>query len=267
MTKPQRCFFAAALLCPLFFVSCTLPVVRPVPVVYPYITAREAVTALSAAQDKIIDVRGRVTLKTYDENGSLVNSVGGYLAFKNPDKARFTYIGPLGIVLFEALVNDETMILFLPQQLIAYKGSTDTPDGGRFPRGLTKMSFPRLADKICVIEHGDEKSTLYVIAGTKEGYDLSEKIVFSRADMRPLEREVYADGLVSYRVTYTAYEVTGGIAVPTEIRVEDETAGTALAIALSDVKVNTGISDDAFDATVKPPYTEKPLAAFVLPEF
>jgi outer membrane lipoprotein-sorting protein len=267
MTKPQRFFFTGALLCSLFLASCALPVTKPTPVFYPYVSADEAVTALTAAQDKIIDVRGRVTLKSYDKDGSLVDFVDGYLAFKNPDRARFTYIGPLGIVFFEALVNDETMVLFLPQQLFAYKGSTDTPEGERFSRGLAKMSFPRLADKICVIEHDNEKSTLYAIEGKKKEYALSEKIVFSRADMRPIMREGYADGLLAYRVIYTAYEVVDGIAVPVEIRIEDPASETALVIGMTDVKVNTGISDDVFDTTVKPPYTEKPLDTFVVPEF
>ena len=78
----------------------------------------------------INDIRGTVTLRTFDKNGTSINSVTGYMAFRYPDRVRFTYIGPFGIVLFEALVNETTTILFLPQQLTAYKGKTDAIANG-----------------------------------------------------------------------------------------------------------------------------------------
>jgi outer membrane lipoprotein-sorting protein len=236
----------------------------------PYISAEAAVAELEGAQNKVIDIRGQASLKTYDPEGKLVNSVSGYMAFKRPDKFRFTYVGPLGIVLFEALVNDKTMILFLPQQLTAYKGSTETPSGGPFSANLMRAPFSPLRGRIFTIEHDGDKSTLYAIAQDmtdKKGYALTEKIIFSRTDMRPLVREGYQDGLLAWRVTYKKYEVVGGIPIPSEIMIEDPSSGGSMEIGLSDAKVNTGIGEDAFDPSVKPPYTEAPLESFAPPDF
>ncbi len=272
MTKQRRLFLTVGAVFPLFLVSCALQPVRPTPlaVMAPYISADTAVAELEKAQNKVIDIRGQASLKTYDPDGKLANSVTGYMAFKRPDKFRFTYVGPLGIVLFEALVNDKTMILFLPQQLKAYKGSTETPSSGLFSANLLRAPFTRFQGRLFAIEHDGDKSTLYAIAqdkADKKEYALSEKIIFSRIDMRPLVREGYEDGLLTWRVTYKKYDVIDGIAIPSEITIEDPSSGGTMEIGLSDAKVNTGISDDVFDPSVKPPYTEAPLGSFAPPDF
>ncbi len=180
--------------------SCALPVVKPTTPLAPYIDAREAVAALTDARTAIRDVSGTVTLKTYDRTNSPTNSVTGYMAFKYPDKVRFTYIGPLGIVLFEALVNDKTTVLFLPQQLTAYKGTSDKAAESPFSPKLMAMPFRKPVGPIFVIEHTGPQSTLYSLSEKAGEYDLVEKIIFDRSTMRPLVREEYEKGLPVYRI-------------------------------------------------------------------
>ncbi len=269
MIRPRRFFlslFAAPTI--VFLASCVTGPVKPaVPLMAPYVDAREAVAALTDAAAAIDDVRGTVTLNIFDENDKPVNSVTGYMAFKYPDRVRFTYIGPFGIVLFEALVNKETTVLFLPQQLTAYKGKTDTAGGGPFSPGLMGIPFGRPAGPIFVIEHDGQDSILYSISGHEDRYSLVEKIVFDRSTMRPVLREDYDNGLVRHRITYRAYEVIDGVSVPTDVVLEDSASGSRMEITMKDCAVNTGISDEVFDTAVKAPYIEKPLETFVLPDY
>jgi outer membrane lipoprotein-sorting protein len=265
--RSTRFFLAAGIACSLALWSCALPVVKPTSVIPPYIDTNEALRLIVDAQKKVTDLKGTVTIRLYDQQHTLVNSVTGYLAMKFPDKVRFSYIGPLGFVLFEALVNDDTTILFLPQQLLAYKGKTDVPSAGPFSPSLLRAPFSKPAGDIFVIEHVGEKSILTGIAHTKDTYALSEKITIDRTNMRPIIREQYRDGLVTQRVTYTAYEVIDGILVATEITIQDIASGNELTLTLTDAKVNTGISDEPFDTTVRSPYTEHPLASFAPLEF
>jgi outer membrane lipoprotein-sorting protein len=265
--KSTRYFFAAGIICCLALWSCALPVIKPTSAIPPYIDTDEALRLIVDAQKKITDLKGTVTLRLYDQQHTLVNSVTGYLAMKFPDKVRFSYIGPLGMVLFEALVNDNTTILFLPQQLLAYKGKTDVPSAGPFSPSLLKAPFSKPAGDIFIIEHSGEKSILTGIAHTKDTYALSEKITIDRTNMRPIIREQYRDGLVIQRVTYDAYEVIDGTLLPTNITIQDLASGNELTLTLSDAQVNTGISDEPFDTTVRSPYTEHPLASFAPPEF
>jgi outer membrane lipoprotein-sorting protein len=268
MTRPTRLFLSLpAALAIVFLTSCALSAVKPTTPIPPAINAAEAVAALTDSRAAINDIRGAVTLKTFDENGKATNSVTGYMAFRYPDKVRFTYIGPFGIVLFEALVNETTTILFLPQQLTAYKGKTDTIEGGPFSPELMGIPFRKPAGPIFVIEHDGPESTLYSISKRSDRYDLVEKIIFDRSTMRPTIRESYENGLARYRITYLTYEAAGGINVPTGITIQDLTSGSRLEITLRDYKVNTGITDEVFDTTVEPPYVEKPLDSFVLPDY
>jgi outer membrane lipoprotein-sorting protein len=268
MSRPGRfCSLLPAASAIVLLMSCAMPVVKPTAPPAPYIDAREAVAALTDARTAIDDIRGTVTLKTYDETGALTNSVTGYMAFRFPDKVRFTYIGPFGMVLFEALVNENTMVLFLPQQLTAYKGATDKAGAGPFSPRLMGMAFNKPVGPIFVIEHDGPDSTLYSISEKSGEYDLIEKIVFDRSTMRPLTREGYEKGLPVYRVRYLSYESVDGISVPVDIALDDLTSGSSMGITLSDFKVNTGIADEVFNTAVEPPYAVKPLDSFVLPDY
>ncbi len=268
MNRPTRFGLSLpAALVIIFLTSCALTPVKPTTLISPYIDAREAVAALTDAHSAINDIRGAVTLKTFDKDGKPVDSVTGYMAFRYPDRVRFTYIGPFGMVLFEALVNETTTILFLPQQLTAYKGKTDTIKGGPFSAKLMGIPFSKPMGPIFVIEHDGPESTLYSISKKTDRYDLVEKIVFDRSTMRPTIREGYVNGIGQYRIAYLAYEVVEGIAVPTGIALEDLVSGSRMEITLKDCKVNTGITDEVFDTTVQPPYVEKPLDTFVLPDY
>jgi outer membrane lipoprotein-sorting protein len=268
MSRPTRFLLSLpAALVILFLASCALPAVKPTTLIPPFIDAEEAVAALTDSGSTINDIRGTVTLQTFDENGTSINSVTGYMAFRYPDRVRFTYIGPFGIVLFEALVNETTTILFLPQQLTAYKGKTDTIEGGPFSPKLMGIPFRKPAGPIFVIEHDGPESILYSISSQADRYSLVEKIIFDRLTMRPTIREDYENGRARYRITYLTYEVVEGISVPTDIALEDLASGTRMAITMRDCKVNTGITDEVFDTTVQPPYVEKPLDSFVLPDY
>ena len=265
MNRPVRFFLSLPAIA--FLVSCTLPAVKPVTLIPPYIDAAEAVAVLTDGRTAINDVRGTVTLKTFDPEGKPENSVTGYMAFKYPDKVRFTYIGPFGIVLFEALVNGTTTILFLPQQLIAYAGKTDEITKGPFSPTLIGIPFTKPAGPIFVIEHNGAESTLYSISKPTDRYSLAEKIVFDRTTMRPTVREGYENGLCRYRITYLAYDTAGEISVPTDITFEDLASGNGMEISLRDYRVNSGIDDEVFDTAVPPPYVEKPLDSFVPPDY
>jgi outer membrane lipoprotein-sorting protein len=268
MNRPAR--FVLSLTAALVFVflaSCALPAVKPTTLMPPFIEATEAVAALTDARTSINDIRGTVTLKTFDGSGKPSNSVTGYMAFRYPDKVRFTYIGPFGIVLFEALINDSTVILFLPQQLTAYKGKTGALKDGPFSPTLIGIPFRKPIGPIFFIEHNGPRSTLYSISEDTGRYSLVEKIEFDRLTMRPAVCEGYEDGLCRYRITYLAYEQSGQISVPTDITLEDLASGSRMEITLRDYVVNTGISDEVFDTAVPPPYAEKPLDSFVPPNY
>ncbi len=265
MIRPAR--FLLSLPAFLLLASCALPAARPTTLMPPLIEASEAVAALTDADTAINDIRGTVTLKTFDGTGKPANSVTGYMAFKSPDKVRFTYIGPFGIVLFEALVNGTKTILFLPQQLLAYSGKTDAIKDSPFSPSLMGTAFRKPAGPIFVIEHDGALSTLYSISEDADRHNLAEKIVFDRLTMRPAVRESYENGLGRYRITYLTYEQSGGVSVPTSITLEDLASGSRMEITIRDYIVNSGISDEVFDTAVPPPYVEKPLDSFVPPEY
>jgi len=268
MSRPRR-FLLSFLAIPavVFLASCALEAVKPTTPMPALIDAREAAAALTDAGSKLNDIRGTVTLRTFDDTGKSIDSVTGYLAFRYPDRVRFTYIGPFGIVLFEALVNETTMILFLPQQLTAYKGKTDAIANGPFSPELITRPFRRPAGPIFVIEHDGRNSTLSSIATDAGRYSLVEKIIFDRLTMLPAVREDFENGLIRYRITYLAYDTIEGVSVPTGIAIEDLASGSRMELTIGDCKVNTGITDEVFDTTVQPPYVEKPLDSFVLPDY
>jgi outer membrane lipoprotein-sorting protein len=265
MIRPARFFLSLPAI--LILVSCALPAVKPMTLMPPLIDAAEAAASLTDAHTAITDIRGTVTLKTFDTAGKPVNSVTGYMAFRYPDKVRFTYIGPFGIVLFEALVNGTTTILFLPQQLEAYAGKTDAIKGSPFSPTLMATAFRKPAGPIFVIEHDGAQSILYSISGAADRYSLVEKIVLDRLTMRPTVRETYENGVARYRITYLAYDEAGGVGVPTDITLEDLASGSRMEISIRDYVANSGISDKVFDTAVPPPYVEKPLDSFTPPEY
>lgn len=268
MIRPTRFSLSLpAALAIVFLASCALPAVKPTIVMPPFIDAHEAAAALSDSPTVINDIRGTVTLKTADENGKPVNSVTGYMAFKSPDKVRFTYIGPFGIVLFEALVNGTTMILFLPQQLEAYAGKTDDIGNAPFSPALMTIPFRKPAGPIFVIEHNGPESTLFSISGKADRYSLVEKIVFDRLTMRPSLREGYENGIGRHRITYLTYETIGGVGIPTHVTYEDLAGGSSIEIILRDCIVNSGVADEVFDTAVPAPYVTKPLDSFVPPDY
>lgn len=265
MIRPAR--FLLSLPALLFLASCALPAAKPTTLMPPLIEASEAVAALTDADTAVNDIRGTVTLKTFDGSGKPANSVTGYMAFKYPDKVRFTYIGPFGIVLFEALVNGTKTILFLPQQLLAYSGKTDAIEDSPFSPSLLGNAFRKPAGPIFVIEHDGARSIVYSISEDAGRHSLVEKIVLDRLTMRPAVRESYENGLGRYRITYLTYEQAGGVSVPTDITLEDLASGSRMEITIRDYIANSGISDEVFDTVVPPPYVEKPLDSFVPPEY
>lgn len=263
MIRPSRFFLSLPAF--LFLVSCALPAVKPTALIPPLIEAPEAVAALTDGENAVSDIRGTVTLKTFESDGKPSNSVTGYMAYRHPDKVRFTYIGPFGIVLFEALVNGPTTILFLPQQLTAYAGRTDAIKDSPFSPSLMGIAFRKPAGPVFVIEHDGPQSILYSISKTADRFELAEKIVLDRLTMRPTVRESYENGVVRYRITYTAYGRAGEVSVPSDITIEDLASGSCMEISIRDYIVNSGIGDEVFDVVVPPPYVERPLDSFVPP--
>ena len=254
--------------------SCSLPIVKPtpetLPQISPYISADEAVEALTAEHDKIENLKGFVKINTSDLEGKTTGSISGYLAFKNPDKVRFSYIGPFGITLFEVVIDGNEMVLYSPQEMTAYVGTTANKETEGFsgsenifsPQSLKTLFSKPIGEKF-LIENLANESVLYGTIETESGCEIIEKTLISRVEMRPESKERYFGGVAISRMTYLEYLDIDGISVPTIITIDDLVGGDSIKIAISNINLNGTIADDAFDTKVEGPWNVKSLDEFV----
>ncbi len=254
--------------------SCSLPIVKPTPEAFPqipsYISADEAVEALTTAHEKIETLKGFVKINTTDLEGKTTGSISGYLAFKNPDKVRFSYIGPFGITLFEVVINGDEIVLYSPQEMTAYVGKTENKEKGGIiggenvfsPQSLKNL-FSRPIGERFLIENLAQESVLYGIIETESGSEIIEKTLISRIDMRTESKEHIFDGVAISRTTYHEYIDIDGISVPTTITIDDLVGGDSIKIAMSNISLNGTMPDGAFDTKVEEPWNVKNLEEFI----
>ena len=254
--------------------SCSLLIVKPTPEVAPpqiptYISAEEAVSALTTASDKIETLRGFVKINTTDIEGKSTGSISGYMALKNPDKVRFSYIGPFGVTLFDVVINGDDIVLYSLQDTIAYVGKIKNKNPGNpsgvnifSPDGLGNLFSKPYGDRF-LIENLDDEIILYGIIDTESGPETIEKTVISRIDMRPDTKERFSGGVAVSRTTYNEYQDIDGIPVPTKITIDDLTLGDSIKIAMSNISLNGTMSADAFDTNVGEPWHIRGIEEFI----
>lgn len=254
--------------------SCSLPLIKPIPEalieIPPYISADEAVEALTTSHEKIENLKGFVKIKTSDFEGKTTSSISGYLAFKNPDKVRFSYIGPFGITLFEVVIDGDEIVLYSPQEMTAYVGTTGDKEIEDFrgsenifsPQSLKTLFSKPQGDRF-LIENLDQDSILYGIIETESGWEIIEKTIIARVEMRPRAKERFFRGIAISQMTYLEYVDIDGISVPTTITIDDFAGGDSIKIAMSNINLNGTMPDDAFDTKVEEPWNVKGLEEFV----
>ena len=225
-------------------------------------------------------LRGTVRITMEMGGEAAPQSISGYLAIRTPDAVRFTYIGPFGIVLFEAVANDDVLTLFLPQQMTAYTGATDSHEGPTASHtDLVNMPFSDLLsaftqddnDLVFFLEHRERESILYGISSipgeSGTSWDISEKIVINRETLHPMTRERFADGVPVSRTTYEDFQEIEGLMIPAAIMVEDLIRGQTISITLSGITANESLADEVFETTPEDPWTIMPLDQFIPPTF
>jgi hypothetical protein len=254
--------------------SCSLLVVKPTPEVAPpqvptYISAEEAVSTLTTASDKIETLKGFVKISTSDIEGKSTGSISGYMALRNPDKVRFSYIGPFGVTLFEVVINGDDIVLYSLQDTIAYVGKIKNKKTGN-PGGVNIFSqdglgnlFSRPSGDRFLIENLDTEIILYGIKDTELGPETIEKTVISRTDMRPETKERFFGGVAVSRTTYNEYQDIDGVPVPTTITIDDLAFGDSIKIAMSNISLNGTMSEDAFNTEVKEPWHIRGIEEFI----
>jgi hypothetical protein len=255
--------------------SCSLLTVKPVPEVTPsqippYISAEDAVSALNTANDKIETLKGFVKINTSDIEGKSTGSISGYLAIKNPDKVRFSYIGPFGVTLFEVVINGDDIVMYSLQDKVAYVGKIKNKNPGNTNSGVNIFSpdglgnlFSRPSGDRFHIENLDDEIILYGIVDTESGPETIEKTVISRVDMRAESKERLLGGVAVSRTTYNEYQDIDGVPVPTKITIDDLKLGDSIKIAMSHISLNGTMSEDAFDTKVKEPWHIRGIEEFI----
>ena len=261
--------------------SCTTiaPVTPTAPeAIAPRITLEEALS-LRDMLDGVDTLRGtvRVTMDTGD--GASPRSITGYLAIRTPDAVRFTYIGPFGVVLFEAVASGDVLTLYLPQQMTAYTGTADSREGETGDIDASDMPFSDLfglftddgGDLVFFLEHRERETILYGIspAGdeSRTSWDIAEKVIIDRETMRPVTRERFSGGVCVSRTTYEDFQEVEGVLIPATIVVADLVRGQTMSVTLTGTAVNEPLDDEVFETTPEGPWTIMPLDQFAPPTF
>lgn len=265
----------------LLAVSCTTipPVTSPSPdIVVPRISLEEALS-LRDALEGVETLRGtvRITMDTCGETAP--QSIAGYLAIRTPDAVRFTYIGPFGIVLFEAVANGDILTLYLPQQMTAYTGAAGLQENATDGAGFSDMpfsdlfgAFTRDEDNIMFfLEHRETETILYgispVTGESGTSWDIAEKVVIDRGAMHPVSRERFTDDVPVSRTTYEDFQEIAGLLIPTTIVIEDLVREQTISLTLSNITANEPLGDEVFETTPDEPWTVMPLDQFIPPTF
>jgi len=257
----------------LFFSSCAPHLITTPTEIPPLISASDAVRSLAIMGEEIKTIRGAVTIKTYNGDGVATDSITGYIAYERPDKMRFTYIAPFGITLFEAVMNGNTIALFLPQEMTAYVGAIPSEEPA--PGSTSAMLFSRLRDlpfskpngDKFLIEHIGADSVLFGIVAKDDRWEITEKLIFSRADMRPKERVILEDGVVVFRITYSEYLSVDRYTMPGMITAHDLKNGITMEYSLASPTFNEEFPEGAFDVKAGDPWKVKDLKEFSPPSF
>ncbi|MBN1883599.1 MAG: hypothetical protein JW885_15635 [Deltaproteobacteria bacterium] len=265
----------------LLAVSCTTitPNAKIAPEAFaPRITLEEALS-LRDVLGGIDTLRGTVRITMDMGDGTAPRSIAGYLAIHTPDAVRFTYIGPFGVVLFEAVANGDVLTLFLPQQMIAYTADTGSNGEGADRIDISNMPFSDFFNALtkddddCVffLEHRERETTLYGISPVPGESDMSweitEKVVIDRETMHPLIRERFADGVCVSRTTYEDFQEVDGLLIPATIVITDLVLGQTMSITLKGLTINESMTDEVFETTPEEPWTIMPLDQFSPPTF
>jgi len=265
----------------LFAASCTTitPVTTTPPETIASRISLEEALLLRNVLEGVDTLRGTVRI-TMDAGGETApQSIAGYLALRTPDALRFTYIGPFGIVLFEAVANNDVLTLYLPQQMIAYTGAADSHDGAAGDADLPDMPFADLFDAFttnddgCVffLEHRERETILYGISSDTDefgtSWDIAEKVVIDRETMRLVSRELFTDGVPVSRTTYEDFQETEDLLIPTAIVIEDLIRNQTMSITLSGMTANEALTGEVFETTPDDPWTIMPLDQFIPPTF
>jgi len=267
----------------LFLLAASCTIITPAPpspadAALPRITLDEAIS-LRDILDGVDTLRGTVRI-TMDLGGEAApQSIAGYLAIRTPDAARFTYIGPFGIVLFEAVANGDVLTLYLPRQMTAYTGSQNEDGGAEGSIGAADMPFSDLfgaftldeSDLIFFLEHREVETILYGISPVTDesgtSWGIVEKVVIDRETMRPVTRERFVDGTVVSRTTYGEFQEINGIVIPKTITIADLVSGQTITVTLSNVTANESLAEEVFETTPGDPWTVMPLDQFIPPTF
>jgi outer membrane lipoprotein-sorting protein len=229
--------------------------------------------------DGVDTLRGTVRVTMELAEGAGTQSIAGYLAIRTPDAARFTYIGPFGIVLFEAVTSADTLTLYLPQQMTAYTGARGSDEEGAEHADFADTPFSDLFgafttnddNLVFFLEHRETHTVLYGISpvsGESEAsWEIAEKVIIDRETMRPVTRERFAGGVPVARTAYEDFQERGDHQLPGKIVVEDLVRGQSITITLSGIIVNEPLTDEVFDTTPEDPWTIMPLDQFIPPTF
>ena len=261
--------------------SCTTitPVTPTSPeAVAPRISLEEA-KSLRDILEGVDTLRGTVRITIDTGNGTAPRSIAGYLAIRPPDAVRFTYIGPFGIVLFEAVANGDVLTLYLPQQMTAYTGAAGSHEEAPDRTDFSDMPFPDLfgaftqddEDLVFFLEHRETETILYGISPVTDesgsSWNITEKIIIDRETTRPLTRERFTDGVPVSRTTYEDFQEVEGFLIPTTIVIADLVSGLTMSITLSGVTANESLADEVFETIPEDPWTIMPLDQFIPPTF
>lgn len=254
----------------LLFASCTLKTVKPTSEIPPFMSASEMLHALKVSSEKVENIMGIMTITVLNKEDESKSAISGYVAFASPDKMSFSYIGPLGMIFFAAIRNGDKVVFYLPQQRRAYIGNIDDMKSGPLNNSFSIALFSVPAGKTYFVEHDGPISFLYGLKKVEKGWEILEKLIVDRQNMRLLEKRVFTDGVEVLRVANLEYTEIDGISIPIRISIKNFEKGeivSEIMIGFKKVKLNKTLNPTVFETDVDDSWVMDGIENFKLPQF
>ena len=204
--------------------------------------------------------------------------ISGYLLVRKPEMLRM--IGLVPVVrnrLFDMVSNGRNFELSIPPTSKFYVGSNQQI-GKPSPQPLENLRPQHIFDALLLraIEPGNEIAVLeqstevvkdpkthkqafapdYVVVivhRDEQGWYLSRKVVFSRADLLPHEQDIFnRDGELATFARYDDFADHGGIMFPSHIDIQRPLEEYAISLTVTKLRLNEPLTDEQFVLTQPP---------------
>jgi hypothetical protein len=229
-------------------------------------TVEIATTVGDGSKDPKKKDKDKKKVKDYEE-------IPGYLLIRDPKEIRLVGLVPVVRTrLFDMVSDGSTFSLSIPPKNKFITGSSEVEhvsdnsmENIRPQTILDALLFPHIdpANDIVVLRTGNEnvqdlhvgdkqiELPTHVIAIIKKGpknYYVSRRIVFSRADLRPRQQEIYdTEGNVVTQANYENFTDTDGTDYPYLIRIVRPKEEYEITITIDKLRINQPLTREQFE--------------------